>query len=341
MKHLIYNFCTLFDSYYLPKGLILYDSLCNVCDNFHLYIYAFDDECYQKLTELNLSKISVISLKEFETKELLDIKPTRNRTEYCWTCGPSTIYHTIKHFNSDHCVYIDADLMFFNSPKIAFDEIEKANASVAITEHFIDDKDLVGKFCVQFVYFKNDENGINALTWWRDSCIEWCFARFEDGKYGDQKYLEAFQSKFNNVYIMENRGVGVAPWNMKQYNYKDKDRFSFNGKEYKVVFFHYHGLKTEIKDNKIIIKSMTYDYTKCTENIFLVPFAENFKKICNNYLNIKIDIVNIKKRNMIIRFYSFLKQFLKKYKFVQIFYFSILKKRYNGYEKINLNKKEK
>jgi len=334
------NFCTLFDSYYLPKGLILYDSLCNVCDNFHLYVYAFDDDCYQKLIELNLPKMTVISLKEFETKELLNIKPTRNRTEYCWTCGPSTIYHTIQYFNLEHCVYIDADLMFFNSPKIAFDEIENANASIALTEHFIDDKDLTGRFCVQFVYFKNDDNGINALTWWRDRCIEWCFARYEDGKYGDQKYLEAFQSKFCNVYIIKNRGVGVAPWNMKQYKYTDKDKFIFDGKEYPIVFFHYHGLKADIKDENLIIKSVTYDYTKWTEKIFIIPFYMGYKRICAAYLNINVNGVIIEKRKLISRLYSFMKKLFRKYKWAQVIYFSVFRKRYNGYEKNIINSKE-
>jgi len=327
------NFCTLFDSYYLPKGLILYNSLCDTCDNFHLYVYAFDDGCYNKLKELNLPKMSVISLQEFETEELLKIKPTRNRTEYCWTCGPSTIYHTIHYFKLEHCVYIDADLMFFNSPKIAFYEIENANASVAITEHFIDDKDLVGRFCVQFVYFKNDENGMKALIWWRDSCIEWCFARYEDDKYGDQKYLESFQSKFDNVYIIKNRGVGVAPWNMKQYKYINEKDFIFNENKYPIVFFHYHGLKTDINIKKLILTPVTYDYSKLTEKIFLIPFYMSYKKICAVYLNKNINSVIIKKRKLINRLFSFIKKIFKKYKWAKVFYFFILGKKYNGYEK--------
>ena len=45
----VLNFCTLFDSYYLDKGLALYLSLKKVCDNFRLYVFCFDDVAFQIL----------------------------------------------------------------------------------------------------------------------------------------------------------------------------------------------------------------------------------------------------------------------------------------------------
>ena len=67
---MMYNFCTLFDSFYLTRGVAMYRSLEETGEDFHLYIFAFDDVSYDVLTKLNLTYATIISLKEFENDEL-------------------------------------------------------------------------------------------------------------------------------------------------------------------------------------------------------------------------------------------------------------------------------
>ena len=129
----MYNYCTLFDSNYLTRGLAMYESLKSHSNNFHLYIFSFDDKSYDLLKKLNLESITVISLNEFEDDELLKIKGGRTAREYCWTCTPSIIKHCIKNYNLDNCTYLDADLYFFSDPTILIEEM--GTKSVLITEH--------------------------------------------------------------------------------------------------------------------------------------------------------------------------------------------------------------
>lgn len=330
----MYNFCTLFDSNYLHKGLALYESLCNVCDEFHLYVVAFDDRCFAILQQLKLDKLTVISLTEFETKELLAIKPTRNRAEYCWTCGPSVIYHFIQHFHLNHCTYVDADLMFFSSPEIVFQEI--GNSSVAITEHIPNGPDMIaGKYCVQFVYFKNDLDGMSTLNWWKDSCIDWCYARYEDGKFGDQKYLDFFSVKFNNVHIISNVGAGVAPWNTHLYDFSDFGKITYYSKEVDTVFFHFHGTRIDLKKDSLSIKVLTSDINKDIENYIYLPYLSLLKEVYNNYLNIKINRVTVIGRSRLMSFYFKIKKFFRHNSLFQFLYYKVFKTKYNGYEKNN------
>jgi hypothetical protein len=66
--------------------------------------------------------------------------------------------------------------------------------------------------------------GMAVLNWWRDRCIEWCYARSEEGKFGDQKYLDDWTTRFDSVHVLEHLGGGIAPWNVQQYSfYRDKD----------------------------------------------------------------------------------------------------------------------
>ena len=63
-------FCTLFDSYYLDKGLTLYHSLKKVSDQFKLYIFCFDDSSYEVLKDLKLEHAVIVHHSEIEDAPL-------------------------------------------------------------------------------------------------------------------------------------------------------------------------------------------------------------------------------------------------------------------------------
>ncbi|ACU02476.1 hypothetical protein [Pedobacter heparinus] len=241
------KFCTLFNSAYLSRGLAMYNSLEQHCDDFHLYIVAFDEDCYDALLALQLSHASVIALKDFENEALLAVKMGRTPTEYCWTCSSSAIKYCIETYQLDHCTYVDADLLFFNNPKVLYDEM--GDKSVLITKHrftpCFDQSATSGVYCVQYLTFKNTLEGMTALNWWVDACLEWCFCRMEDNKFGDQKYLDDWTARFKGVHELKHLGGGVAPWNVQQYAFKrvaGKIRGTefFSNNNFDLVFYHYH-----------------------------------------------------------------------------------------------------
>lgn len=281
----MYIFCTLFDLRFLPQGLTLYESLKKNCKNFHLYIFAFDDKCFTILNTLNLENVTVISLNEFEDNELLGVKEGRTKGEYCWTCTSSTILYLFKKYNVEMCTYIDADLYFYSNPEILLKEI--GNKSVIITEHRFspeyDISETYGKYCVQFITFKNNEKGLSILKWWRNACIEWCFAREEEGKYGDQKYLDDWTEKFEDVHVLEHPGGGLAPWNIQQYavfseNNKLFIRKKDDSKKYEVVFYHFH--TTKFNENiELFIYHKYYKILKNVKILIYKPYLQNLKKV--------------------------------------------------------------
>lgn len=243
----MYNFCTLFDSNYLSRGLAMYRSLERECASFHLYIFAFDDRAAAVLRALALRHATVITLAEFEDEQLLAVKPDRSRAEYCWTATSSTILYVLRRFGVPQCTYLDADMLFFASPAALFDEM--GDASVTITEHRYspqyDKEALTGKYCVQFVSVRNDDRGLTAITWWRERCLEWCYARFEDGKFGDQKYLDDWTTRFAGVHELQHHGGGMAAWNVQRYEVREKNARltateTASGREFPVIFYHFH-----------------------------------------------------------------------------------------------------
>jgi hypothetical protein len=340
-----YNFCTLFDSYYLTRGIALYRSLLQHCDEFHLYVFAFDEKCYSILNGLKLAHATLITLADFEDQDLLRIKSTRTIAEYCWTSTASTIWYSIHKYNLDHCTYLDADMFFFSSPGPIFLELE--NYSVGITSHNFSPKlkslEIYGKYCVQFVYIKNDVNGIMVLDWWRKSCIDWCYAKFKDGKYGDQKYLDYFQEKFSGVKIISHLGAGLSYWNISNYFIK-----SFNNKitlklrndlnvEYPLIFYHYQGLKFEMNNFKVISQAAPLHIPGIALIYIYKPYISLLISIDNEILSPK-DYFNeiVFKRGFQVFIIQNVKVFIKKFSNIASLY-SLLKPRYNRPKKISTN----
>lgn len=253
------NFCTLFNTTYFSRGLAMYRSLEQFCPDFHLYIFAFDSHCYEALSNMALPKATIISLQEFENEALLAVKPTRTEQEYCWTAGSYTIKHCIEHFKLDHCTYVDADLLFFSNPGVLIEEM--GEKSVLITEHrytpCYDQSGTSGIYCVQFMTFKNTKEGMEVLNWWVSACLEWCYARMEDGKFGDQKYLDDWTTRFDCVHVCQHLGAGIAPWNVQQYAFKHKSGKSkgqvlSGNQEFDLVFYHYHGFSYSSNNSYMI-----------------------------------------------------------------------------------------
>lgn len=333
-----YNYCTLFDSYYLIRGVALYKSLELYCHDFHLYIFAFDDRCLATLNKLNLTHATIISLKDFENEDLIRVKPTRTIAEYCWTCTASTIWYSINKFSLDHCTYLDADMLFFSPPDPVYEEI--GNNSVGITPHNfsrgLKSSEIFGMYCVQFTYFKNDADGLKALDWWKNSCIEWCYAKMEDGKYGDQKYLDYFQEKFKKVCVIFHIGAGAAPWNISQYRIESSKNSVLieskrkPGGKYALIFYHYQGLKFNDKGNDIISEPAVLKIPNLALKYIYEPYIRELiliKSLIEGNPVISKKIIFQRKLFNSIR--MFFRINLKSYRPVRAVYYLLKKSRHN------------
>lgn len=241
------QFCTLFDGDYVFKAVVLHRSLLRHCPDFHLTAFCFDDEAKRAIDALELPHLSTVTLGELEAfdAELRSVKGDRSAVEYMWTATPSLpLYMLDARPELDEITYLDADLMFFSDPEPIFAEL--GDASVLITPHRFSPElahhAINGIYNVQFLTFRRDERGLEALNWWHDRCIEWCYYRFEDGKLGDQKYLDDWPERFEGVHVSRHKGCGLAPWNITQHEVRETPRGLYVDED-PLIFFHYHRVR--------------------------------------------------------------------------------------------------
>lgn len=237
------HFCTLFDRNYLYKGAVMLRSLARQSPGAKTHVLCLDDTTRDLLQRLAIPGVATLALADVETSEVLEAKRTRSIAEYCWTLSSVLLWHVMqRNPNIDLLTYLDADLMFFSSVEPIFTEM--GDASILAVEHRYPPQskhfEMYGKFNVQWVTFRRDRDGLTCLESWRAQCLEWCFARIENGKHGDQKYLEAWPGDYpRSFHSLQHVGAGLGPWNYINYCVALRDeRFWVDDVE--LIFYHFH-----------------------------------------------------------------------------------------------------
>jgi hypothetical protein len=273
------HFCTYFDSHYALRGLTLFRSMQEHCGDFVLHILCCDEATYELIIGLKQPDLRAIKLDEVESFEprLKKVKPERTRAEYLWTLSPIwPLYLLESNPEIDLITYLDSDLFFFSSDVPIWEEF--ADASILIIEHRFPEetKHMVefGRFNVGMMAFRRDNNGYECLNWYKERCLEWCYARCEEDRYGDQKYLDYFPELFGGVHILQHHGANVAPWNWMNGPLKFmKGEFSILGQP--LIFYHFQGLK--------ILNSWFYDPAMYDDGYGQMPF-ELLKQLHSPYI---------------------------------------------------------
>lgn len=240
------TYCTYFDSRYLPRAIALYRSLQRHDGDFCLHALCFDDAAYTAVSAMSEPNFKPISLDEFLVGDpaLSAARTNRSQVEFYFTCSPSLpLYLFKKDPQLDQVTYLDADLYFFDRPKLVFDEIGRA--SIAIIPHrfppYLRRLESTGTFNVGWLSFRQDEEGLACLNRWRGQCLEWCFDRLEDGRFGDQGYLNEWPRMYNSLAVVQQKGANLAPWNVGgAYLSLEDGKVKIDGDP--LVFYHFQSL---------------------------------------------------------------------------------------------------
>jgi hypothetical protein len=241
-------YCTYFDHNYLPRGLALYHSLQRHAPGAELWVLCLSEACHQALTQLDLPNLVPVRLADFEdaNPDVAATRPTRSRIEYYFTCSPAWMLFVLNSKpDAEWVTYLDSDLFFFASPDPIYDEMK--GAAFGIVPHRfargLEGQRRFGLYNVGWVSVRRRDDGISALRWWRERCIEWCYDRVEGDRFADQRYLDRLPEMFGGVHVISHLGANLAPWNFADYRLQWNDGEVEIERRYKLLFFHFFGVK--------------------------------------------------------------------------------------------------
>jgi hypothetical protein len=240
--------CTYFDRNYLVRGLALYQSLVESGQPFTLTVLCLDEETASVLRRRRHPQIHIVPIADLERADpaLAAARDDRTTVEFYWTCTAPLLLHVLRASPQiEHVMYVDADMFFFGDPSTVITSLGSRSVLLVPHDHSPEyaDHETAGIYNVGVMAFRNDPIALDALEWWRARCLEWCHYRHEDGKNGDQGYLNDWPERFEGVVVCDHAGIKAAPWNISKYAARRDagDRITVNGDP--LICYHFHGLR--------------------------------------------------------------------------------------------------
>lgn len=240
-------FCTYCDRSYAARLLCLHESLQAQGEAFRLFVLCFDEETEAVVRAAGHADLVPISLTELQLADpqFSAVRAQRTAVEYFFTATPVLVRYCFdREPAAERITYLDADLFFFGPPSAVL--AEQGKASVGLVPHRFPERLkarlIYGTYNVAWVSFRRDRDGLAALEWWRERCLEWCYDRVESGRFADQGYLDEFPRRFAGVRVLDHPGINAAPWNVAEAKLaRSEGRLELDGGP--LLFFHFQGIR--------------------------------------------------------------------------------------------------
>ena len=271
------------DTNYLAKAYSLIRSLR---DNFYTGVIAVichDKESLEKLSRLNLPNVLPFSIFQVENEfpQLSVARSNRSQQEYFFCVSPFLLKFIMNRFESYLYVYLDSDLFFFSHFISALETHH--DYVVAITPHryktIHKHLEIYGKYNVGLLSVRQCPESEDIIDWWATQCMKSTSVNAANGIYGDQKYLDEFETLTRGFKSLNNLGHNVAPWNFTDVAYMDGDlKIIANLDVSTLVYFHFSGLKRYRYFSLLGFMPFRQKATKRVKKLIYQPYLKSLRE---------------------------------------------------------------
>ncbi len=261
------NIAVVFDKNYIIKALALYESALLFVPNPKFWFLCMDKEALEMVACLKLNGVEAREVSDIGDLELLAVRDTRSIGEFAMSSKAAWLRYILNNGNlseEDMLIFIDADILFYSSAESVIEKC-RSNGSITITHHkFSKDKEPNGEIAGQYnsglIFFRPDLTSRTCIEEWRKQCIDWCYLYLDNGRHGDQRYLNDWPQKYPSVYILPDKGVNVGTWSIKRFDISLDKTSHFQIDEDPLVCYHFHGLKIYLQNGKVKMYPVSVHY---------------------------------------------------------------------------------
>lgn len=236
---------------YLPFARTLMHSVREYhpdCQRFVLLVddtesfFDLDDEDFtiDPLTVLDLPGHEVFRFKYSVLELATSVKPFYMR-------------HLLATYDFDTLVYLDPDIMLFDTLAPVLHALE--HAAIVLTPHLTaplddnhrpDDGEIMraGTYNLGFIGVRRCAETDAMLRWWEAKLTNHCIVDVERNLFVDQRWMDLVPGMFAGVEILRDPGLNVAYWNLRHRAIsRENDRYLVNGVPLR--FFHFSGFRAD------------------------------------------------------------------------------------------------
>ena len=204
--HMEAHLCTLFDSRLPDAGLGPSRIAAEGRGRSHLWAFCMDDRAHQILEELQLPGLTAVALSDLEghDPQLAAVKADKDPCRVLLdgdTEHRPVLPHARTPARGDHICRRGRVLLLESGTALCGarrrldpDRATQVHAGASTLR-----RRRAGYTTWNGSLSGTTSRGLEALEWWRERCLEWCYDRFEDGRFGDQKYLDDWPQRFEGV----------------------------------------------------------------------------------------------------------------------------------------------
>jgi hypothetical protein len=223
LMKIVFTICS---NNYLAQARVLGESVQRTNPNWNFFIGLVDrrqagidynDITCQKVIDIESAQIPGFErmTKEYNVIELSTAVKAA-LFQYFFTTFPE----------AEHIMYLDPDIMVFNSFATVLEEV--GSADIALTPHVLSPIPLDGFqpqenqflnhgiFNLGFLLLRRGKESYAMLEWWEKRMRENCIIKLLEGYFVDQLWMNLVPIYYRSVVVLRNPGLNVAYWNFHE-----------------------------------------------------------------------------------------------------------------------------
>ena len=194
--------------------------------------------------------IQVVDARDLRLPHFHELAFKYDVTELCTAVKPALLLALLNHFNEEHAIYFDPDILICRELVELKERLSTGN--IVLTPHLLHpipldglkptETDILrdGTFNLGFIGVRRSEQTLAFLNWWDERLRDGCRMDPANGMFTDQKWIDLVPSLYPGVQILADDSYNVAYWNIHARDLTQRgQQYYVNGR--KLSFYHFSG----------------------------------------------------------------------------------------------------